>query len=35
VPDSGAPGQARPHADAEKGMRGHDSAMPVNGNKDA
>lgn len=29
----GAPGQARPHADAEKGMRHHDAPVPSNGKK--
>ena len=29
--DAGASGQARPHADAEQGMRHHDSEMPTNG----
>jgi hypothetical protein len=33
VPDSGAPGQAQPRADANKGMRHHDSTAPVNGKK--
>ena len=35
VPDSGPSGQAKPRADAEKGMRHHDTAMPGNANKDA
>ena len=30
VDTAGAAGQARPHADAEKGMRHHDSTAPVN-----
>ena len=35
VPDNGPSGQAHPRPDAEKGMRHHDTAMPVNTNKDA
>jgi len=30
MPDGGS-GQARPHKDAEDGMRHHDSAVPTNG----
>ncbi|MES2316500.1 MAG: hypothetical protein V4631_03315 [Pseudomonadota bacterium] len=33
VDTPGAAGEARPHADAEKGMRHHDSTAPVNGKK--
>lgn len=33
VDASGASGQARPHADAEKGMRGHDTALPDSAKK--
>ena len=29
--DTGASGQARPRADAEQGMRHHDSDLPTNG----
>ena len=31
VDSSGPSGQAQPHADAEKGMRHHDSAVPSRG----
>lgn len=34
VDSSGASGQARPHADAEQGMRHHDTETPSNSKKD-
>jgi hypothetical protein len=33
VDTNGAAGQARPHKDAEKGMRHHESPAPANGKK--
>jgi hypothetical protein len=33
VPGNGGSGQARPQADANDGMRHHDSTAPVNGKK--